>query len=121
MDVFLDKFLLVFHTFFALFNLLGWIWKKTRRINLYSLLLTAFSWFILGIWYGIGYCPFTEWHWRIKMRLGNTELPASYIKYLIDTLTGLDVHANTVDVLTGCAFGAALILSVYFNVRDYRQ
>lgn len=55
------------------------------------------------------------------MRLGNTELPASYIKYLIDTLTGLDVHANTVDVLTGCAFGAALILSVYFNVRDYRQ
>jgi len=30
-----------------------------------SLLLTAFSWFVLGIWYGWGYCVCTDWHYMV--------------------------------------------------------
>jgi hypothetical protein len=26
----------------------------------------SLSWFGLGLFYGIGYCPSTDWHWRIK-------------------------------------------------------
>ena len=62
---FLDIFFIVFHTSLIFFNLFGWIWKYTRRANLVALLLTGGSWFILGLYYGIGYCPFTEWHWEV--------------------------------------------------------
>jgi len=72
---FLDKFFFVFHSLLILFNLSGWMWKKTRRLNLVLLLLTGFSWTILGIWYGFGFCPSTEWHWQVRMKLGLPDMP----------------------------------------------
>ena len=119
MDQFLDKFFIIFHTIYALFNILGWIWKKTRKLNLIFLLLTGFSWFILGIWYGIGYCPLTHWHWQIRHRLGYYDMPYSYIKFLLDTWTGLDWHPILVDVMTGTAFGSALIISIFLNIKAW--
>jgi hypothetical protein len=86
---FLDVFFTVFHTLLIFFNLFGWIWKRTRRINLVCLLLTAGSWLILGIFYGIGYCPLTDWHFAVLERLGYTDLPSSYISFLVHRLTGL--------------------------------
>ena len=121
MDNFLDKFFILFHSLFALFNVFGWIWKKTRKINLILLLLTAFSWFILGLWYGLGYCPLTEWHWQVRWRLGYHDMPSSYIKFLLDTLTGLDFNSLLVDVVTGIAFGFALIVSLSLNLRNQHQ
>ena len=115
---FLDNFFLIFHTFIIFFNLFGWIWKGTRKANLILLSLTGFSWFILGIWYGIGYCPCTEWHWQVKIKLGETDLPNSYIKHLIDTITGWDVNAQMVDVVAMVFFVLAVICSVCINVRD---
>ena len=85
---FLDFFFLIFHAIVTLFNLLGWIWKKTRKANIILLLLTAFAWFGLGVFYGIGYCPLTDWHWKVLEKLGENNLPYSYIKYLIDRITG---------------------------------
>lgn len=119
MDYILNIFFILFHTVFALFNLSGWYWKKTRRLNLYTLLLTAFSWLILGIWYGIGYCPFTEWHWQVRYRLGYIELPVSYIKFLLDMFTGLNFNPLYVDIFTGIAFALALLISFYMNLRDF--
>lgn len=121
MDNFLDKFFILFHSLFALFNVFGWIWKKTRKINLILLLLTAFSWFILGLWYGLGYCPLTEWHWQVRWRLGYHDMPSSYIKFLLDTLTGLDFNSLLVDVVTGMTFGFALIVSLSLNLRNQHQ
>ena len=121
MDAFLDKFFIIFHTLFALFNLFGWIWKKSRKINLLLLSLTLFSWLILGFWYGIGYCPLTEWHWQIRYKLGLYDMPNSYIKFLLDTLTGYDWNEIFVDVGTGLAFGVALIISIILNVLDWRK
>ncbi|WP_345694308.1 DUF2784 family protein [Fodinibius salicampi] len=104
-----------------LFNLFGWIWKRVRKWNLLSLLLTAFSWFGLGIWYGLGYCPCTHWHWLVRRELGYTNMPSSYIKFLIQELTAMNISAVAVDWLTGVSFGLALILSVALNIRDYKQ
>ena len=121
MYTFLDKFFFVFHSFIIVFNLFGWTWKKTRKANLIVLLLTAFSWFFLGIWYGIGYCFCTEWHYQVRMKLGYFDMPSSYVKFLIDSVTGLDVNAKLVDIFTLIFFLLALIASIRTNVRDRRN
>lgn len=113
----LDKFFFVFHSGIIIFNLFGWMWEKTRKANLLLLSFTAFSWFILGIWRGIGYCPCTDWHWQVRTKLGYRHLPNSYIKFLIDSVTGLDVPAAFVDSLTVILFLAALMASIYVNVK----
>ena len=100
----LDKFLIFFHTFLILFNLFGWIWKRTRKINLISLLLVAFSWIILGFWYGIGYCPLTDLHWHVKYMIGETDLPYSYIKYLVDFYFNTNSNPIIVDYITAISF-----------------
>ena len=114
---FLDYFFLVFHFILILFNLFGWIWKSTRRLNLITLLLTGGSWFILGIFYGFGYCPFTDWHFRVLQKLGHHNLPNSYIKYITDRLTGLDFNAELVDTVTLVLFLLALVISIYLNIH----
>ena len=116
-----DLFFLIFHTVLTLFNLTGWIWKKTRRLNLITLLLTGASWFILGLFYGIGYCPLTEWHFHILEKLGETNLPYSYIDYLIERLTGVDFDAQLVDLATGVGFFLALIISAILNIRKWKK
>lgn len=116
---FLDKFFFVFHTFISFFILFGWIWGKTRKLNLILQSLTAFSWFILGIWYGFGFCPSTEWHWQVRIKLGLYDMPSSYIKFLIDSMFGLDVNARLVDMCTLILFLAAFLISVVLNVKGF--
>jgi hypothetical protein len=111
---------LIFHAGLTLFNLLGWVRRETRPANLVTLLLTAGSWFILGIWYGIGYCPFTDWHWEVLYRLGRTDLPRSYITYLIQRIIGLQVPGPLVERWTVILFFLALLLSVSLSIRDRR-
>ena len=115
----LDVFFFVFHSGLVLFNLFGWIWKRTRKWNLATILLTAGSWFVLGIWYGWGYCPCTDWHWQVREALGHTHLPGSYMKFLADTLTGMNWDAKLVDTLTIVGLFAALAGSLALNTRDY--
>jgi|SRR6056297_1165082 len=112
-----DIFFVMFHTLLILFNILGWIWRKTRRINLYSLLLTGASWFILGIFYGIGFCPLTQWHFEILRKLGNSNLPSSYIRYLVYRLLGIMFNTELIDTITMTVFFVALIISVILNIR----
>jgi hypothetical protein len=112
----LDIFFVSFHTLLIFFNLFGWMWKKTRIWNLVTLLLTGGSWFILGIFYGIGFCPLTEWHWRVLKRLGQYDLPDSYITYLIRRLTGINASEQLVETLTVLMFFVALALSISFNI-----
>ncbi|MGM0667413.1 MAG: DUF2784 domain-containing protein [Bacteroidota bacterium] len=107
----------VFHSSLILFNLFGWIWKKTRLANLVSIVLTFGSWTLLGLIVGVpGYCPFTEWHFRILEKLGHTGLPTSYIKYLADRLTGLSFSQELVDSLTVWGLVSAFIISLALNI-----
>ena len=115
----MDIFFTVFHSILVLFNLLGWIWKKTRRLNLYCLLLTAGSWLILGIFYGLGYCPLTDWHFGILRKLGHTDLPDSYLGFLITRITGLQIEQSTVDGATLWGLVIALMISLYLNFQPW--
>jgi hypothetical protein len=117
----LNVFFFVFHSFMIVFILFGWAWKKLRPANLAVILLTAFSWFILGIWYGYGYCPSTDWHWRVRSALGIRDLPESYTKFLVDSFTGGDVSQRMVDVFTLVLLLSALAVSLTLNIRDRRK
>jgi hypothetical protein len=117
----LDVFFLLFHSCLIIFNLLGWIWKPIRLINLITLLLTGSSWFILGLFYGIGYCPLTDWHFQVLEKLGTRNLPDSYIKYLTDRIFGININSVLIDRATMSFFLAALVLSIIFNLRDWRR
>lgn len=116
---FLNVFFLVFHTGFTFFNLLGWIWKKTRLANLITLSLTAFSWGILGIWYGFGYCPCTDWHWQVRWEMGLRDMPYSYLTFLITEFTGLELNPELVDITAFVTFGTVFLLSFVLNAKDY--
>ncbi len=116
-----DIFFSILHGCFVVFNLTGWIFKFTQRLHLISTGMTILSWFGLGIFYGWGFCPCTQWHWQIKLRLGITDLPYSYVKYYADRLTGFAWNPATVD---GIVVGVGLLvfgLSCWLNWRRYRN
>ncbi len=121
MYAFLNIFFFVFHSSLIIFNLFGWIWKKTRLANLTVILLTVFSWTILGIWYGFGYCPCTDWHWQVREKLGYLDFPSSYTKFLIDSLTGLNVKETLANTLSVTLLALALVASILTNVRDWKR
>jgi len=121
MYAFLDKFFFVFHSSVIVFNLFGWIWKKTRKANLAVLLLTAFSWFGLGLFYGFGYCPSTDWHWQVRVRLGYYDMPPSYLTFLIKSLFGIEANKTLVDIFAVIFLFLAIIASVYTNMRDWKK
>ena len=114
----LDWFFMVLHPAIIIFNLFGWIPKKTRQGNLLLLLLTGASWFILGIWKGIGYCPLTDWHFQTLYKLGETDLPYSYVAYLMERLLGWRFSDKVTDILTVSLFTGALICTVTLNLKD---
>ena len=111
----LDVFFFVFHIALIAFNLFGWIFKPLRKWNLLTLGLTAFSWFVLGIFFGFGYCFLTDWHWQVRDNLGYTDPYNSYVHFLIETLFDVKVSASLVDWFTGAFFFAAVIMSAATN------
>lgn len=111
----LDYIFVMVHTILILFNLTGWIWRSTRRLHLASLLLTGGSWLLLGLFYGLGYCPLTDWHFSVLIQLGESNLPSSYISYLLERLSGHTFSAPLIDQTTLIGYLIALALSIYFN------
>jgi hypothetical protein len=111
----LDLLLIIFHFAIIGFNLFGWIWKPLRKAHFIVVCATAACWFILGIWFGIGYCPITDWDWQIKTKLGELNLPNSFIKYYADKISGSDINSGLIDTLTAAGFFIAALLSVYLN------
>ena len=111
----LDIFFTILHLGIIGLNLLGWIWPKTRKAHLICVALTAISWFILGIWYGWGYCPVTDWQWKVKEKLGETGLPNSFVEYFAEKISGKNFNTSLVNNVTLFTFVAAILLAVYFN------
>jgi hypothetical protein len=85
------------------------------------MLLTAASWFILGIWLGLGYCACTDWHWQVREHLGYNDQQRSYIHFLILKITGLDLDETFVDNTTLVIFLVVFVISVWLNIRDTRN
>lgn len=118
---FLNVFFFVFHTIFTLFNCIGWIFRVTRKWHLLTMLLTAISWFVLGIWFGWGYCICTDWHWMVRRRLGYHDQSRSYIHFLLLKLTGEDLNTQLVEHITLLIFLVSFALSVWLNFKDWRK
>jgi hypothetical protein len=111
----LDIFFTIIHLAIVGFNLFGWIWPATRKAHLICVAATLFSWAVLGIWFGFGYCFVTDWQWRVKRRLGEYDLPGSFIKYYADKLTGRDFDPGLVNMVTLVTFVVIIIITIYIN------
>ena len=118
---FLNIFFFLFHTAFTLFNIIGWAFQRTRKLHLITILLTAFSWFVLGIWYGWGYCICTDWHWEVRERLGYHDRSNSYIHFLLLKITGIDLNEKLVEYATLIIFLLSAVLSTWLNIKDWRK
>jgi hypothetical protein len=117
----LNYFFFGFHSILILFNTFGWIFRRTRKYNLATLLITGFSWFVLGIWYGWGYCFCTDWHWTVRQHLGYTDQTNSYIHFLILKLTGINFSLILVEQVTAAVFFISLVMSLWLNIRDRKR
>lgn len=113
--------LYVFHTGLIIFNLFGWLHPPLRKLNLISLLVTFGSWVLLGFWKGWGYCFLTDWHYKVLRSLGERNMPASYIAFLAEKLTGLLPRAEVVDSFTVGLALLALLCSLWVNLRNRKK
>ena len=120
MDEILNVVFFIFHTAWIVFNCLGWMWQRTRPWHLATVSLTALSWFGLGVRYGWGYCPCTDWHWQVRARLGHDD-PPSYIQLLIRELTGIDPGPTLADALAVITLVVVALLSAALNIRAHRE
>ena len=118
---FLNIFFFIFHTAFTLFNMVGWAFPKTRKLHLITMLLTAGSWFVLGIWHGWGYCVCTDWHYQVREALGYYDRSNSYIHFLLLKLTGRDFNPLFVAIATLIIFLLCFVLTVWLNIKDRKR
>lgn len=116
-----DTLYTVLHLLIIAFNLLGWTWTGTRRAHFISILLTACSWFVLGIWKGWGYCTVTDWQWQVKEKLGEKNIPGSFIEYFGEKVLNHPLDSTTVDKVTLISFLLVAVLSVYVNFFSKKQ
>lgn len=111
----LDFLLTILHLLIIGFNLLGWMFKRTRKLHFWFAMATLFCWIVLGIWFGLGYCPITDWQWAVKTQLGEQNLPNSFIKYFADRLLHTPLSDALVDGFTLGLFLLAIAFSVKLN------
>lgn len=111
-------FFLVFHTVLILFNLFGWLVPRWRKWHLFCLLVTLFSWGVLGIWKGFGYCFLTDWHYRVLRQMEYGDLPESYIAFLIRYISGWAPDEGLINTLTLVFTVLALGCSLWVNFSE---
>lgn len=116
--VVLDLLITVLHAGLIVFNLFGWIWKKTRRLHLYVLGITIAGWLVLGLVYGIGYCVCTDWQWRLRAAMDRPETADSFVQYLVRAATGWEPGAELTRNVSAASAGSALVISLVLNLRD---
>lgn len=116
-----DILLVILHVLLILFIVFGWIPKKTRKIHFFVVIIVALCWFVLGIFFGFGYCPLTDLQWTIKLKLQEEELPFSFIKYLLDNITGYNFDETLIDYVTLFVFVSVLIVSTYLNMVSIKK
>ena len=105
----------VFHVLLIIACLIGWIFPRTRKAHLILMGVVLGCWFLLGLKYGVGYCPLTDWHWQVKTKLGEGSLPNSFIKYLLDHIFATTISPKVADILTFGAFFGSLFSALYLN------
>ncbi|GIX41928.1 MAG: hypothetical protein KatS3mg129_1661 [Leptospiraceae bacterium] len=117
--IFLDYFFHFLHLSIILWNLTGWLFKKYRKFHFLSLNIVFLFWFFVGYFYGFGYCPITEYHWKVKYKQGEEDLPNSYITYLLNQFK-IYPEEQLVDFFVLIITLIIYILSMYLFIKDTR-
>jgi len=106
---FLNIAFFVIHNLLITFNLIGWIWPKTRKLHLAMVGATLFSWLVMGAWKGWGYCLCADWHFRIRRQMGIHSGESSYTELLFNQIPGVAVTRRFSDIVTVGALVLILI------------
>ncbi len=110
----------VLHTSVMVFNLTGWMFRRTRRLHVLCLSATLFSWFVMGAAKGLGYCICTDWHFQIRRELGLHDGVHSYLQLLAKVFFGADMDRITSDVLASGGLLFALLATLIVWIRTIR-
>ena len=121
LDAWLDRGFFAFHTLLIGFNMTGWAWRRTRRAHLVVLGLTVFSWTVLGIFFGWGYCPCTDWHFQVRRRRGIEVPESSFIQLLAGDLFGLRLGHRTSNALAVGVLAAIVIATAATWALEWRR
>lgn len=103
------------HVSIIVFVLVGWVFPSLRRFHFVLLVLILSSWFILGRWLGVGYCPISDWHWKLKGSLGEGRPEGTYIHHVLQKLTGKTLNSPRVDKMTTLVTLTLATLSLVLN------
>jgi hypothetical protein len=69
----------------------------------------------------MGYCPVTDWQWEVKEKLGETDLPASFIKYFADKISGNDIPVKIINTGTLIGFIIAVLGTIWANFINKKR
>lgn len=116
-----DWALFLSHTAIVLFNLTGWMWRRTRVLHLIIFGLTAFSWFVLGAVYGWGYCFCTDYHAHVLRQLDHPDANLTFIQLMFKRLCGVSLSQPVSNWVGGGGFGLILIATCLVWVREWRR
>ena len=102
-------------------NLFGWLYRPWWYWHRRCVALTAFSWLVLGLVYGVpGYCILTDWHWQVKRALGQYDLPHSYIAYILQWFD-VTVPRGQLNTIVGITFAAICLITLLELWLDQRR
>jgi hypothetical protein len=113
---------LLFHALHAciiFFTVFGWLLPSWRLAHFVWVLLTLASWYVLGIWMGMGYCPITDLHWTIKEKLGKGRPQCNFIYYWLTKVSNTQWDPERVDHAIVIITILTCIISACFNIWDY--
>jgi hypothetical protein len=115
----LDWTIFLGHVALIIFNMFGWIWSRTRLLHLITLGLTAFSWLVLGAWYGWGYCFCTDYHARILEQLNDPGADVTFIQLMFQRLFRIELSQPAADGLAVSVFVLILLATATVWVRPW--
>ena len=113
-----DWALFLAHVCLIIFNMVGWIWPRTRVLHLVTMGLTSFSWFVLGAIHGWGYCVCMDYHAHILRQLNHPDAHVTFIQLVLKRLFGISASQPVADYLTVIVFALIVIATAAVWARD---
>ena len=108
------------HAIVAVACVFGWLIPGAEKLHFALILMIGFSWYGLGLQYGVGYCVLTDWQWRVRQRLGCTPEHGSFVQLLLERASGMHLDSRQVKRFAYTVYWISAAISIYINYgRDY--
>ena len=117
MSLYLDIFYEILHILVVVVNLFFWWPRYTRTMHFYLINLTAFSWLVMGAYFGLGYCFLTDWHWEVKSKLNYQDLPNDFISYALLRYFNINWPEYVVNTITALCFVGCFVLAWFLKLN----